>query len=313
MILEWIQRLANAKENGRLQKVWTERMVALQDDYEAYSRSAELWEQQLKDEEKDVEKLKSRTFINLLYDLLDKKQEKLAAEEEEVIKAQLKYEEAIHAKENVQQHILELQVKLHSVRFWDIEVEEFTKKIEAYIHANDSDKSKQLRVLVQRQAECELQSKEFQEAIAAGRTVADHLQLVLENLRSARNWGTYDMLGGGLLSTHIKNGKIDAAMTHIRNAQHSLSRFEKELRHVRVTLSTDINISGFLRFSDYFFDGLITDWLVQDKIQAMLEQVEEKLREVNRLRNEMEQEDRKIVAIINNCKSSYTAIIENHS
>ena len=34
-----------------------------------------------------------------------------------------------------------------------------------------------------------------------------------------------------------------------------------------------VNVDGFLRFADYFFDGLFADWAVLDKINRSQEQV----------------------------------------
>ncbi|WP_307442331.1 MULTISPECIES: hypothetical protein [unclassified Paenibacillus] len=201
--------------------------------------------------------------------------------------------------------------KLHSVRFWDIEVVDLTLRIESYIHANDSGKSRQLRELSERIAQFQLQTKELKEALSVGESVVEHLQLAAESLRSARNWGAYDMLGGGMLSTHIKHGKIDEAIDHVRTAQSSLSRFEKELKDVGVTLFIASHISGFLKFSDYFFDGLLTDWLVQGKIHETSKQVEDKSMEVNRLCNELEQALSKAESGMEEVKRLYSSLIQN--
>ena len=35
-----------------------------------------------------------------------------------------------------------------------------------------------------------------------------------------------------------------------------------------------VNVDGFLRFADYFFDGLFADWAVMDKISQSQSQVQ---------------------------------------
>ena len=35
-----------------------------------------------------------------------------------------------------------------------------------------------------------------------------------------------------------------------------------------------MEIHGFLVFADFFFDGIVTDWLVQSRIEEAREQVE---------------------------------------
>lgn len=46
-------------------------------------------------------------------------------------------------------------------------------------------------------------------------------------------------------------------------------------------LGIDLHLSEFETFADYFFDGLIIDWLVQSKINRSLEQAEQQLNRVN--------------------------------
>jgi prefoldin subunit 5 len=311
MIQELVQKLAAAKENGRLQAVWSERLADLEREWRDSKDHIVLWEEQLVKEKRDVEKLKTRSFTGFLYDLIGKKAEKLSVEEQELLQVKFRFDEAVGRRDNLEKEIVEMRNKLHSVRFWDLEVEDLTLRIESYIHANDSGKSRQLRELSERIAEFQLQTKELKEAISAGESVVEHLLLAAESLRSARNWGTYDMLGGGMLSTHIKHGKIDEAMDHVRTAQNSLSRFEKELKDVHVKLSIDSQISGFLKFSDYFFDGLISDWLVQDKINETSRQVEDKSMEVKRFCNELEQALRKAEASMEEGKRLYSSLIQN--
>ncbi|KRE47459.1 hypothetical protein [Paenibacillus sp. Soil724D2] len=311
MIQELVQRLAAAKENGRLQAVWSARLADLEREWSNSKDHIVIWEEQLIKEKRDVEKLKTRSFTSFLYDLMNKKAEKLAVEEQELLELKFRYNEAVRRRDHLEQEIQEMRNKLHSVRFWDIEVEDLTLRIESYIHANDSEKSGQLRELSERIAEFQLQIKELKEALSAGESVLKYLQLAADSLRSARNWGTYDMLGGGMLSTHIKHGKIDEAMDHVHAAQSRLSRFEKELKDVHMTLSIDSHISGFLKFSDYFFDGLLTDWLVQGKIHETSKQVEDKSMEVNRICNELEQALSRSESSMEEAKRLYSSLIQN--
>ena len=40
----------------------------------------------------------------------------------------------------------------------------------------------------------------------------------------------------------------------------------------------NINTGDFLSFADYFFDGFVVDWVVQDRINNAKRQVEEAIR-----------------------------------
>ena len=108
---------------------------------------------------------------------------------------------------------------------------------------------------------------EIGEAQAHGDVTLMLLDEVLALLNSASNWGTVDMLGGGLWATMAKHGKIDAAKRKQAEAQDSLLAFARELKDVELQLDVAAGeIDDFSKFGDYFFDGLIFDWAVQAKI-----------------------------------------------
>ncbi|NLL43275.1 MAG: hypothetical protein GX251_08035 [Firmicutes bacterium] len=124
--------------------------------------------------------------------------------------------------------------------------------------------------------------KEIQEAKEVAREVLALLGDVEKHLKSARNWGFYDMLGGGFFSSWIKHGKIDKAETLLRRVSTKLQRLQKELSDVYIGLGPQVSITGLERFMDIAFDNIISDWMVQSKIQSSLE-------EVMRVRGEVEQ------------------------
>jgi hypothetical protein len=117
-------------------------------------------------------------------------------------------------------------------------------------------------------------------------------------------------MGGGLLATHGKHNRLDEAMDYIQNAQKNLGRFEKELQDVHLTLTIELDVNSFLRFSDYFFDGLITDWIVQGRIQNTLAQVESKISAVNTILWELENERRKCVTELAAVQNAYSSLVE---
>ena len=119
-----------------------------------------------------------------------------------------------------------------------------------------------------------LQRKEVREALAAG-------QEALGYLNSAGNWGLVDLFGGGLLSTFVKHAKMNDAEELVQQARGALRRFQKELMDVDNVPEFHIETGDFIAFADYFFDGLIADWLVQSRISDAKQQVDHAIRKVN--------------------------------
>ena len=85
------------------------------------------------------------------------------------------------------------------------------------------------------------------------------------------------MFGGGGLSGLIKHAEISKATQSLERVKSDLRLFQKELRDVD---AIRIDIGGFLTFADFFFDGIIADWLVQSKIQEARRQVADAINQV---------------------------------
>ncbi|MDD6071077.1 MAG: hypothetical protein PUJ11_09050 [Eubacteriaceae bacterium] len=122
--------------------------------------------------------------------------------------------------------------------------------------------------------------KEKQEAIDAGNKALRSLRKAQENLDSAKGWGIFDMLGGGFLSTMVKHSKVDQAKENMEQAKYDLRNFSKELNDVNIACNLNIETGDFLSFADWFFDGFIVDWMMQDRINQASQQVEEAIRRV---------------------------------
>lgn len=115
--------------------------------------------------------------------------------------------------------------------------------------------------------------REIQEARMVAHEVLGLLAEVERNLKSARNWGFYDMFKGGFISSMIKHGKVDKAEALLRQVKAKLIQLQKELGDVNLGLDPRMNITGFDRFMDIAFDNIISDWMVQSKIQNSLSEV----------------------------------------
>lgn len=115
--------------------------------------------------------------------------------------------------------------------------------------------------------------KEKREAIEAGNRALCSLREARKNLQSAKNWGIWDMLGGGFISTMAKHSKIDRAKQNMEQAKYDLKKFSKELDDVNMNYHLELQTGDFLSFADWFFDGFFVDWMVQDRINQASDQV----------------------------------------
>ena len=117
--------------------------------------------------------------------------------------------------------------------------------------------------------------KEIYEAITAGERALSSLYAAQDKLKSARGWGVIDLFGGGLITDMVKHSKMSDASRYMEDAKFHLKAFQKELKDVNLSLDLRREVGGFLSFADFFFDGLVADYLVQSKIATAREQVDD--------------------------------------
>lgn len=116
--------------------------------------------------------------------------------------------------------------------------------------------------------------REIDEAKAALSVVTGHLENAKRYLKSARNWGIWDILGGGSIVSAIKRSKLERARTEAMASQDAMLRLSKELSDISVILDDLPEISLILDIADIFFDNIISDLMMQSKIKRFNEQID---------------------------------------
>jgi hypothetical protein len=129
--------------------------------------------------------------------------------------------------------------------------------------------------------------KEKREAVDAGYRALQSLKNAKSELNSAKNWGIMDLLGGGMISGLVKHSKMGKAQQYMEQAKYDLSAFSRELNDVNMACDLNIDVGGFLSFADFFFDGVVADWLVQDRINEARRQVDDAIWRVQQIVNQL--------------------------
>lgn len=277
-----------------------------------YSKTKERLAQlsaQLKKELNDVKQLEEGGVTSLFYSILGNKVEKLDKERQEYLAAKLKNENCIN-------ELNKLEIEIKRIKSKITELGDPETKYKTLLNA----KSAQLKltrddrfIKYERLLENHLQQKsELNEAIEAGEMALKGLRLAIQALRKAKNWGIYDMVGGGLLATAVKHSKMDEAKSLIQDVQVWLRKFKRELSDVNILTNEDLTIqlSSFSTFADYFFDNLIFDWVVQDKINRSLEGCETICKQVLELVTQLRITDVDINQQYKKTTADFTAYIE---
>ena len=234
-------------------------------------------------EQDDVEKLEGRSLANYFFQVVGKLDEKLDQERREAYAAKVKLDAAERELAGIESDIAEIQTQLNEIRVAEAQYKEALEKKRAMLKTSGTAAADQIIEIEQKIAALEAQKREIKEAISAGYSARSTADRILSELESADGWNTWDMFGGGGIITHMaKHSHLDEAQDLVSELQSKLRRFKTELADIQITANMQVNIDSFLRFADYFFDGLFADWAVGDKISQSMNSVSSTKSQISR-------------------------------
>lgn len=231
-------------------------------------------------EQSDVDRLEGRGLTALFYGIVGKKEEKLDEQRREAVTARAKYDVAMQEMDLVQRRIGRYEEELATLKDVEMKYAYALKQKVQLLKVSATPVSEKILQYEEQISNLENQKKEIREAISAGTKAKNIAEQVLSELDDAEGWGTWDLLGGGMLSDLAKHSSLDDAQEEIEHLQVQLRRFKTELADVTIRAEMQVNIDGFLRFADYFFDGLFADWAVLDKIEESQSEVKNVIKQI---------------------------------
>ncbi|ERI91533.1 hypothetical protein HMPREF1982_03178 [Clostridiales bacterium oral taxon 876 str. F0540] len=221
----------------------------------------------LSKEELDVKRLEGLSIKGIFVTLLGNKEEKLDKEKAEVLAAKLKYDACCGTVKILEEDLQKYYGELKEIGNANDDYDKLMRKKEQFILNAQDINTRKILDFTEERGNIEADLREIKQAIMAGNSVLNSLERAADALDTAENWGTYDMFGGGLISSMEKHSSIDEAVDYINDARDKLNRFRRELSDVNLSIDVTVDISSFDKFADYFFDGIFADWNVQSKIE----------------------------------------------
>ena len=271
-------------------------------------------DEQLHKERQDVEKLEGLSLSGLFYTILGSKEEQEQKERQEYLAARLKHARRKFSVNALETEITGLQARLDQLSGAEQRYEALLEQKEKLLANQPGGAAQELLGLSETIAEIHLERREFTEAVQAGEQALSGLKRVRDAMQSASNWGVWDLLGGGLLTTAVKHSRIDDARAEAYKVQELLRRFRRELADIG-DLAKDIvaGIDGFETFADFFLDSLIFDWIVQSKIDRSLENTRQMITKVHSLLRDLNNQQAAIEDRLRRMEIEKRGLIENGS
>jgi len=233
-------------------------------------------------EQQDVDRLEGRSLTAFFYRLTGKMNGELSREKEEAYAAAVRYDSAVKELDAVKADIQRLRDAQRDLRDCEKRYSELLAAKTEAVRISGTSAAEKILFLEKEITRLDHQTIEIREAIIAGQR-AQHIAVnVLSSLDSADGYATWDLLGGGLLVDMMKHSQLDDAQEMVEQLQIELRRFRTELADVSVQNKLNVRVDGFLGFADCFFDGLIADWAVKDKIKRSRSGIEDTIRQIEK-------------------------------
>ena len=227
--------------------------------------------EQFRREDEQVRRLEGVSLVGLIYTVLGSKETRLSDERQELLAAKLKYDNARRRVAALERDVAGLRDRIArlSERY-----EALLSEKEQALLAQAGPAAQRLNAMTKELAEARSQEREIVEAIQAGDMAFSGLNRAAQALDGATGWGTWDILGGGMLASMAKHSRLDEAQAAVQEVQPLLQRFERELNDVGGAEAVTIETGGLAAFADIFTDSLLVDLFVQAKISDSLEAVQ---------------------------------------
>lgn len=260
------------QELEQIRKV-SEHTAQLRERLAAEEKALLVMETTLAKEQRDVETLEREGLTSMFRKFIGDREEKLEKEREEYLRASLRFNELFKSVELIRFELDLLSKKEQSQDSVARRVETLIAYREKELLDLDPQVALVLKGINQQADKLHKYSVEVEEAHAAGMRALELVRGCEQNLIEAQLMGQRDMWGSKYHGTgHRKHDAIDRARDLAYRSRHELIRFGNELQDVFKGMQLDVNmtIEDFGRFTDVFFDNLITDYLIQQKISKSL-------------------------------------------
>jgi hypothetical protein len=155
-------------------------------------------------------------------------------------------------------------------------VDEALAAKEAFLRDSGDPRAAKLLVMAEQRGRLVAETREIDEAIRAAHDAVQALWVATERLGSAGSWSTYDTwLGGGLLGSMVKHDRLDQAQQAASYAESRLAVLRSELADVGVgpEVAPALSLDRTMRFVDIWFDNIVTDLAVGQRISKAKETV----------------------------------------
>jgi len=230
----------------------------------SYSK-IEIMDAQLDKELRDIDELEKIGVKALFYKTLGSQEQQLEKERQDYLELSLKYKQfkaEVELMEYERELLKKKSVKLPQIQNKLIQLKDLRQK--EILDGSDLQlREDYLTVLDKLDLNVAI-SKEIDEALDTGQESIRAVESIISALNKASDWGDWTP---ERKAKYAKQRAMDDAIKLLPIARHRLNLFVKEMADLGENdIQIKLNPIQFNSFTDFFFDNLISDWIVQKKI-----------------------------------------------
>jgi len=268
-------------------------------DLESQYALLEKMDNDMTDELKDISKLEGLSTRSIFHKILGNKEEQLEKERQEYLELTLKFEEVQKNIDLLEYEVNLLEAKMGNKSELQVQLVKLKNDRENEIIYSDPVLRQKMLALSHELESCYQHKKELEEASEEGKICLNLVNQIINQMQKVRNWGGRHPKGRhSQMQRMIRRDAIDRARNLSYQVRHHLNLFRRELDDIGMHLSSDIDQRQFSDFTGFFFNNIITDWIMQQKLTQAMQSITATRGEVSRLvgaiENKLNQVDRKV-------------------
>lgn len=219
------------------------------------------------EEFQDVKDLETLTLKSIWYDLLNKKFTELEREQAEYYQAKMQFESQQNKFDSLSLEIKSYEAQLFDFETIKVQYEGLIQEKVKLLKENNHPKWVEIFTKQDELVKLDAYLNEIREALLASEKVLNVIPKVMTDLKDAKDYATWDMIGGGTMATYLKRQKMNKAKLGIVEINYALDKLKRELKDVKPDLiPAEINFNTSWEFADYFFDNIFVDMEIKSRI-----------------------------------------------
>lgn len=307
------RELRECKDNILLKETLEEKLVTLEDTYYKNNKVLERLEEKLNKEFKDVEKFNKISVVNIIGTIFNFREEKLYKEEQEYLEAKLRYEEYRVTVEELKNDLETTKSRIESISNYEERYEELIQEKSELLKGLDLNKRLELEEIEDSINRYVKEGIEIKEAIDEAINCDFTVNSALKYLNDASGLATWDILGGGAVTSIMKHDAVNSAKKEIERLGYAITKLEKELSDINmVSISGNFNNIESSYLVDVFFDNIFTDISVSNKIDSSLDSVRNVKNKLDRCKEELYEKEKNNNEELIKLREKYKELVESY-